>query len=188
MKPLSLLFALIALAVLAACHKSNQGGDANILMSHTWYPYQVVVTTVDSNTVTVTDSTGHSQSTLKITTWDSTITPSACVSQSAISFMQNGNLQITNACAAGSPVSSLNWTITQNNVLSYPPMGVFNVGYVSYAIGGTGLITQIDNSQFMCNDPGTHQVSYITSHGPNNTTINTIDNLLVSVLTTSKSK
>ena len=187
MKYLGAFFILITFA---SCNKNSQSpSDASILMSHTWYPFQVHITTIDSNSVTVTDSTGQMQTQKQVINWDTTFSPSSCASQSTYLFMQNGVLQINDACNSGRTVTA-SWSITQitkTNFLEFSSTQIFNAGPVIYTLGGIGPITQINGVQFTFNNEQRQMLDFGTTNGPNHSTIYTYDNTILNVFTTYKS-
>jgi len=148
----------------------------------------VHITTVDSNSVAVTDGTNQTQVQNKVIDWDTTIVPGSCASQSTYRFMQNGILQINDSCNLLNPVMQSNWAITQTNSLAFASPEIYAAGPAVYSLGGIGLVTQVNKDEFTFNNQQSTLQSYKTSFGPNNSTINTLDKILINVFTTYKSR
>jgi hypothetical protein len=184
--PMKYLFLLSALFFLASCQTKQSADDASILMSHSWYPCQVHITTIDSNSVAVSDGTGQTQVQNKVTDWDTTLAPGACAIQSIYRFMQNGVLQITDSCDLVNPVKNTSWTISQTHVLQFPMQEFYAAGPTTYTVGGNGPVTQINNDAFTFNNQQSSEDSYATSYAPNGSITNTHDKYLINVFTTYK--
>jgi hypothetical protein len=162
-----------------ACSKDNPD-SASILMKKAWSPYQVEILTSDTNRVVVTDkNTGKQTETSSVLKSDTIYLPSTCQRNSVYQFKTNGVEIITDACS-GSMNYNTTWTITQTNQMLFSQL----VAGFSF---NTGLLSEINNSQFVFN---TIQGSsdYGTTYDANGNQVSTADILTTTTILTFKSR
>jgi hypothetical protein len=179
---------LLATICIVSCKKNDTQpiSSTDILMAHSWFPYQKEIVTVDSNTIVTADSVGHVQTKTTVKNSDTTFLTSQCLQQSVYSFQQNGTLTINNMCNASTPNINGTWTITQTNILSIQYATGNNSPFPLYY--SSGLVANIENSSFIYHDSESISNLYSTSYGPNNSIINAHEKVLTEEYTTYKSK
>jgi hypothetical protein len=167
----SLVLTILISALYISCKKNNpQINTSSVLTSHLWYPYKAEIITTDTNTITTHDSSGipHTQTTVK--NMDTTILLNECLQNSRFKFQENGILNVSNPCNIQNATIDTIWSISQNNFLTAVSINdtatngyyfrLFNqiFGYAGpidttyNIVAANGLITQINNSEFVFNN------------------------------------
>lgn len=187
MNCMKFFFQLLVIICFVSCKKNETQPvrSDDILMAHSWFPYQIQVVTLDSTTVNTYDSVGHRQTNTTGKKSDTTFLTSQCSQQSTYNFQQNGALTINDICNATAPNINGTWTITQTNILSIQYTRVNNSSFHYFS---TGLVSKIDNSSFIYHSSSSEVSILSSSDGPNNTVISTYKKVLTDEYTTYKSK
>jgi hypothetical protein len=167
-----LLLVLVAGAFYISCKKSDsQINASSVLTSHLWYPYKAEIITVDTNIIITHDSTGASHSQTIVRNMDTTIFLNQCLQNSGFKFQENGVLNVSNPCNLQNSTIDTSWSILQNSFLTTVSINdtsannyfsrLFSqyLGFfpgpadTTYSFSLTrGLITQINNSEFVFNN------------------------------------
>ena len=171
----------VAIVVISfiACSKDNPD-SASMLMKKAWSPYQVEILTVDTNRVVVTDkNTGKQTETDSVLKSDTIFLPSTCQRNSVYQFKANGIQTITDVCS-GSMNFNNNWTITQTNQMFFYQL-------VSGFSFNTGLLSEINNSQFVFNTVQGNY-GYGTTYDANGNQVSTADIFITTTILTFKSR
>jgi len=131
----------IALICFVACSK-EKSDPASILMSKTWYPYQVEIMTTDSTYTVVTDKlSGEQKETNQVLKTDTVYLASACQQKSLYHFKSNGVQTITDSCSSNATDYTGTWKINQANEML---LSQFVTGRIPLA----GFVTGINPSEF----------------------------------------
>jgi hypothetical protein len=171
----------IALICLVACSKENSD-PASILMSKAWFPYQVEIMTVDSNRTVVTDKvTGEQKETNVVLKTDTNYLASTCEQNSLYQFKTNGVQIITDDCSYNPADFTSTWAITQTGEMSFSQ---FENGLVPI----TGLLSEINTSQFVFNVVRNNMYSFGNSTDANGNPVSTYDILITTTILTFKSR
>ncbi len=110
------LLAAVIITVIYSCkEKDVQASDT--LISHKWSPTQARIVTIDTTSIITFDSAGKMHTVWSSFRLDTTYNLAACIQQSSYSFLQNGVLQVTNACEIGQPATDTSWAIGPNGFL-----------------------------------------------------------------------
>ena len=171
----------IALICLVACTKENSD-PASILMSKAWNPYRVEIITIDSNRTVVTDKiTGEQKETNRVVKTDTIYLANTCQQNSLYQFKTNGVQIITDACSSSSMDYNTTWAITQTKQMSFSQ---FVTGFIPI----TGLLTEINTSQFVFNGVRNNMYAFGNSTDANGNQVGTYDILITTTILTFKSR
>jgi hypothetical protein len=171
----------IALVCFVACSKERTD-PASILMSKTWFPYQVEIQTIDSTSVTVTDKvSGEQKETNQVFKTDTIYLASGCQQQSLYHFKANRVQTITDSCSPNSTDYTDTWKIDQmNNML----LSQFVTGDVPFA----GLLTAITPSEFIINRVPDYMLAFADSTDTNGNHVFTGNYNFIKTIMTFKSR
>jgi hypothetical protein len=160
-------FVLMLTLVIWSCKKnSGSPNNAEVLQSHSWYPYQTEIIITDTTTVTPR-GVGNTPPVITTQSFDTVITLEPCLEQSAFTFLQNGSMHISNACRAIG-YDTL-WSVTNNVLLSstsvtsdlvqnfylehFPILFLYsNPDTTHFYVSSRGNIIAIDNTHFIFNN------------------------------------
>jgi len=172
----------IVLFCIVACSKEKNSDPASILMSKTWFPYQVEIQTIDSTHVTVTDKvSGEQKETDQVLKTDTIYLASECQQKSLYRFKTNRVQTITDSCTPNSTDYTDTWKIDQmNNML----LSQFVTGVVPYA----GLLTVITPSEFIINRVTDYTLAFGDSTDANGNQVMTGHYIFVKTIMTFKSR
>ncbi len=171
----------IALICFAACTKENSD-PASILMKKAWVPYRVEIMTIDSNLTVVTDKvTGEQKETNVVLKTDTNYLASTCEQNSPYQFRTNGVQIITDECSYNPTDFTTTWAITQTGQMSFSQ---FETGLVPI----TGLLTEINTSQFVFNGVRNNMYAFGSSTDANGNQVGTYDILITTTILTFKSR
>jgi hypothetical protein len=172
---------VIALICFVSCSKENSD-PASILMRKAWVPYQVEILTIDSNRTAVTDKlTGEQTVTNSVVKTDTIYLASGCQQNSLYLFKTNGVQTITDACSSNSKDYTTTWAITQTGQMSFSQ---FVTGFIYVS----GLLTEINTSQFVVSAVRNNMYDFGSSTDANGNQVGTYDILLTTTILTFKSR
>ena len=171
----------IALICFVACSKENSS-PASILMSKSWFPYQVEIQTIDSNHIIVTDKlSGDQKETKNVLKADTIYLASACQQQSLYHFKTNSVQTISDSCISNSMDYTATWKITEtNNML----LSQFVTGLVPFA----GILTEINPSEFIISQIPDYTIILGDSTDANGNKVSSAHYIFITTILTFKSR
>ena len=159
-----LISLFIVLILFNRCKKDGTSlSTSQLLISHTWCPYQTRIVTFDTNRVSTMDTNGIWQIKTSAVKMDTTYTFNSCFLHSTYTFLPDGRLTIQNMCSTSQNSTDTSWSLYQGNLLVMITMrdtiaDAYDTRLYRYSYGGqppfpdfdggNGFVTSINSSKF----------------------------------------